>query len=88
MGKALQRGVKTAGYQMQNPDEDLMTSVLKAYGWVPGKTGVQMPIGAQMPAGLTGVSGSSVAGAANAGAADAAAGAAGGGGLLAGLKSL
>lgn len=83
MGKALQRGVKTAGYQIQNPDEDLMTSVLKAYGWVPGKIGVEMPMGAQMPAGLTGVSGSSLAGSADAGAA-----AAGGGGLLAGLKSL
>ena len=83
MGKALQRGVKTAGYQIQNPDEDLMTSVLKAYGWVPGKPGISMPTGVPMPDGLTGIPNAGVSGAADAGAA-----AAGGGGLMAGLKSL
>jgi hypothetical protein len=89
MGKGLQRAVKTAGYQAQNPDEDLMTSVLRAYGFVPGKLGVSMPTGAQMPAGLAGIAGPNGAGTVGGvGAADAASGAAGGGGLLAGLKSL
>lgn len=72
MGQGLNRAIRTAGYQMMDPNEKLMDSVLKSYGFKLG--------GAGGAAGL--------ANAAGAGAAGGAAGAAGEGGLIAGLKSL
>ena len=80
MGQGLNRAIKTVGYQRMNPEEDLMTSVLKSYGFKLG--------GAGGAAGLASAAGAGAGAAGAASAAGGAAGAAGGGGLMAGLKSL
>ena len=39
MGQGLNRAIKTAGYQMMDPNEKLMDSVLKSYGFKLGAGG-------------------------------------------------
>ena len=80
MGQGLNRAIKTAGYQMMDPNEKLMDSVLKSYGFKLG--------GAGGAAGLANAAGAGAGAAGAAGAAGGAAGAAGEGGLIAGLRSL
>lgn len=76
-GQAVRRAIQTGMAQRNNPDEDLMTSVLRSYGIGPGGAGGAL--GAALGAGGAASAGGAAAGGAAA---------AGGGGLGGLLKSL
>jgi hypothetical protein len=57
MGQGLNRAIKTAGYQMMDPNEKLMDSVLKSYGFKLGAGGAAGAGAAGAAGGATGAAG-------------------------------
>jgi len=88
MGQGLGRAVKTAASQLMNPEEELLTSVLKSYGFKLGGAGALSSAPAATAALAAPAATAALAAPAATAAGATAVGTASGGGLMAGLASL